>query len=1082
MAMPDQHQIAVSLASRRFVVAPGQRVKIPVALINRGNESKDCKLKVEGVPERWISIPTQDIQINPGEQLTFELLLQPERTSQAKVAFYKLKIIVLLQNAPDETISTEANLMVGELTITDGLGILVASSNFSISPGEIVHIPFFLINLGDKAEKFGFAINGLPRDWISLSECQFSLAPGERKRVLVSLHPPRLPQSRVGRHVFSVQLTRQALPERPLIMPCTLTMAAFSEWSCQLDTENIVSGRSADVRLTNLGNIRQICNIALEFDRSQLDFLPIQAEDIRIQPGETVTVKFAGRVRHRRWFGGESKYPFRVHVRAIEHKSLTSTGQVLSRSRIPIVLPGWMLTTPRRFGHWLKKVNWPLFIGSLIVLLMLILAVKGPDLAMQDPMQENYAFKVNGQISRPPYPPFTIPGYPLGTDNFGRDLLSRILWGVRPTLVLVVTVALVRLILGNLLGLWIGWSNGRMGKFLEGVLSAALSIPVLIVALMGITAVGIRQGMVAFIFGLALTGWADTARFVSTQTRIIKHQSFVEAARSLGASDYRNLVHHVYKQVTPLLGMLFAFEISSTLFVVAELGFLGYFIGGGTWIEISDFVVTNTQGVPELGQLLSSALLTLVRPMVLVVIGTAIFIGILGFNLLGEGLRIRSYRQTAGSGVIQRLVGERLSSKFDRRYPLSLTDWIERHAVAVGCILAILLVSAGWLIWQNSRPVKATVQSQSMLAVPGGQLWAAEKHDAQSSYWTSASGPVSSEVAWRYQAPGAFSGGPVVQSDGTVIVSTQDQQLIALDPGGTVLWQKPLRVIPVKSPALGPAGEIYISGNDGSLMAFSAEGELLWHFLSEVPREATSGPIVDSKGNVFYTLVDTIQAVTPDGRSKWAAYASDVYADQPPVLSAGESYIFLLDKALAAENGLPLKLDGLPIEELVFTTPEFFVGADQSTYLRSGHTIYEWKNTETGLKVEPGITWPYDGYVVMPPVEQGVTPKGLAWMFYAGDFSDTRMVWLDEEGKLIGNSRLLDRQSRLIGVDRDLVAFICSNNLGAYSRCEALPIGDNEPAWVLELGESVNVVGGALVPGRLYITTDTGELVALGSP
>ena len=458
MAMPDQHQIAVSLASRRFVVAPGQRVKIPVALINRGNESKDCKLKVEGVPERWISIPTQDIQINPGEQLTFELLLQPERTSQAKVAFYKLKIIVLLQNAPDETISTEANLMVGELTITDGLGILVASSNFSISPGEIVHIPFFLINLGDKAEKFGFAINGLPRDWISLSECQFSLAPGERKRVLVSLHPPRLPQSRVGRHVFSVQLTRQALPERPLIMPCTLTMAAFSEWSCQLDTENIVSGRSADVRLTNLGNIRQICNIALEFDRSQLDFLPIQAEDIRIQPGETVTVKFAGRVRHRRWFGGESKYPFRVHVRAIEHKSLTSTGQVLSRSRIPIVLPGWMLTTPRRFGHWLKKVNWPLFIGSLIVLLMLILAVKGPDLAMQDPMQENYAFKVNGQISRPPYPPFTIPGYPLGTDNFGRDLLSRILWGVRPTLVLVVTVALVRLILGNLLGLWIGWS------------------------------------------------------------------------------------------------------------------------------------------------------------------------------------------------------------------------------------------------------------------------------------------------------------------------------------------------------------------------------------------------------------------------------------------------------------------------------------------------------------------------------------------------------------------------------------------------------------------------------------------------
>ena len=91
MAMPDQHQIAISLASRRFVVAPGQRLKIPVTLVNNGNESKDCKIKVEGVPEHWISIPTQDIQISPGEQLTIELLLQPERTSQAKVEFYQTK-------------------------------------------------------------------------------------------------------------------------------------------------------------------------------------------------------------------------------------------------------------------------------------------------------------------------------------------------------------------------------------------------------------------------------------------------------------------------------------------------------------------------------------------------------------------------------------------------------------------------------------------------------------------------------------------------------------------------------------------------------------------------------------------------------------------------------------------------------------------------------------------------------------------------------------------------------------------------------------------------------------------------------
>ena len=547
-----------------------------------------------------------------------------------------------------------------------------------------------------------------------------------------------------------------------------------------------------------------------------------------------------------------------------------------------------------------------------------------------------------------------------------------------------------------------GWSNGRTGKILDGLISAALSIPILIVALMGITAVGIRKGLIAFIVGLALTGWAETARFVAAQTKIVKHQTYVEAARGMGASDFRILAHHVWKQLAPLLGMTFAFEISSTLFVVAELGFLGYFIGGGTWIEISDFVVTNTQGLPELGQLLSSALVTLVRPTVLLTIGTVIFFGILGFNLLGEGLRIRASRQVARTSKIRQFVGERLGARLDERYPLSATDLIERHALIVITALAILLVSAGWLVWQNTRPVKATVTSgEAALAVPGGQLWAAEKHDAQGSYWTSARGPQSGDIAWRYQFPGGLTGGPVVLADGTVVVATRDQQLIALDADGKELWQAQLPATPVASPAAGPGGEIYVSGEDGSLLAFSGKGEALWRFIPKRQREASSGPIVDSMGNIYYTQVDTIQAVSAGGEPRWAAYASDVYAEQPPVLSAGESYIFLVDKALAAESGVALNLEGLPVDELKFTTPEFFVGADQATYLRSGHEIYKWKNTEAGLEVQPPITWPYQDYVVMPPIEQGVTPEGMAWMFYATDYNDTRMVWLDPDGKLI---------------------------------------------------------------------------------
>jgi ABC-type dipeptide/oligopeptide/nickel transport system permease subunit len=255
----------------------------------------------------------------------------------------------------------------------------------------------------------------------------------------------------------------------------------------------------------------------------------------------------------------------------------------------------------------LKRFNWPLAIGSLLVLLLLLLAVKGPDWAPRDPMQENYTLPVNGQIVRPPYPPFEVEGFPLGTDGFGRDILSRLMWAVRPTLILVTTVAVVRLALGIIYGLAVGWSTGLFGRALDSILSLALSIPVLIVALIGIAAVGIERGLIAFIVGLALTGWAETARLVGEQTRTIKNQSYVEAAQAMGASDLRILFNHILRQVAPLVWMLMAFEVSSTLLVVAELGFLGYYIGGGVWIEVTDFNAVNTTGLPELGQMLATA-------------------------------------------------------------------------------------------------------------------------------------------------------------------------------------------------------------------------------------------------------------------------------------------------------------------------------------------------------------------------------------------------------------------------------------------------------------------------------------------
>ena len=292
---------------------------------------------------------------------------------------------------------------------------------------------------------------------------------------------------------------------------------------------------------------------------------------------------------------------------------------------------------PDQFSTGLpRRRNWPLLVGSVLVLFVFLLAVLGPSLALRDPLETNTVVKVGGEWIRLPYPPFAVPGFPLGSDAYGRDLLSRLLWGIRPTLILVTVVACVRLVLGVLIGLAAGWSSGRWGRILEGVMSGALAIPVIIVSLAVITAIGIQRGLIAFIVGLAVTGWAETARLVSEQTRSLKSLPYVEASGALGASGTETLARHVVRQISPMFGMLLAFEAGSTLMTVAALGFLGYYVGGAFWIEVTDFSTRAISGMPELGQMLANSW-QIFKPWATVATGTVIFLAVLGFSLVGEG-------------------------------------------------------------------------------------------------------------------------------------------------------------------------------------------------------------------------------------------------------------------------------------------------------------------------------------------------------------------------------------------------------------------------------------------------------------
>ena len=125
----------------------------------------------------------------------------------------------------------------------------------------------------------------------------------------------------------------------------------------------------------------------------------------------------------------------------------------------------------------------------------------GPALAPADPLQESYIGKVGERFIRPPFPPNTVEGYPLGSDEWGRDLLSRLLWAIRPTLTLVLVVAAVRLVLGIAAGLISGWSTTWFSRLLDSIISTCMTVPVFFVALCVIALAGQQMGYLGIRIG-----------------------------------------------------------------------------------------------------------------------------------------------------------------------------------------------------------------------------------------------------------------------------------------------------------------------------------------------------------------------------------------------------------------------------------------------------------------------------------------------------------------------------------------------------------------------------------------------------
>jgi ABC-type dipeptide/oligopeptide/nickel transport system permease subunit len=735
-----------------------------------------------------------------------------------------------------------------------------------------------------------------------------------------------------------------------------------------------------------------------------------------------------------------------------------------------------------RVRTWFQHANLPLVFGLVITGWVLAVAIWGPALAPQDPTEQHYTLELNGQVRSPPYPPFSVDGFPLGTDRYGRDTLSQILWGVRPTLLMVGAVAFVRLLLGMVIGLAAGWSSGRKERLLESLISIALAIPVLFVALIGISLVGIQNGLPAFVFGLALTGWAETARIVNNQTRTIKDQVYIELSRALGASSSRTLFIHVMPQILPMVFMLLAFELSSTLLVAAELAFLGFYIGGGMWVEVSDFVAVNVTALPELGQFIATSLYKLTDPSTLLVAGTFLFLMILGFNLLGEGLRLESSPERKRHRNVLPII-----VRVQDCWNFTVFPFLEDHyrGLINVALVAVVALVVGTTLWWFNKPAPVG-NIASLPAVPGGHYWATERHDAQGTRAIPFEGPQNPSVLWQFSNEKGFSGGPVVRSDGVVILAGNDRSLTAINPDGSLRWKGELDSAPVGTPALDESGGVYVVDVDGGLTFFPFDSAAsAWKFSQTEPRHATSGPVVSSEDRIYYTLEDRIQAVSSSGEDLFRVKVTDLYVEEPPRLSPQGTFAFLQDGAVYARSGGKVDISGLTDKispDKFILSPRFFVGADQRTYLALGHGAYRWHSTEDGLVIDGYAERKVDANITggsLMPNDFGFLPSGLLWLFYSNEYTNTELHPIDfVTNKMLPTFGQRIVGSKLLGIDPESVGYICGDAFGTV-RCLAVNLGDAVPKWTMDL-KGVGVTGGALAPGRLYLVTKDGLLYALG--
>jgi peptide/nickel transport system permease protein len=268
----------------------------------------------------------------------------------------------------------------------------------------------------------------------------------------------------------------------------------------------------------------------------------------------------------------------------------------------------------RRYRGWLQfRSNGLAMVGLITVLVMIAASLAAPLIAPQDPTAQDLA----GRLAPPSV------AHWLGTDELGRDLFSRVLYGGRITLGMVVAVVLLVAPLGLAVGSVAGYLGGFADRVLMRVTDVFLAFPRLVLALAFVAA--LKPGITSTIIAVALTAWPPYARLARADTLTVRGTDYIAAVRLTGAGTGRIVLRHIVPLCLTSVIVRVTLDMSGIILTAAGLGFLG--MGAqpptpewGTMIAASRAFILDQWWVPTIP-------------------GVAIFAASLGFNLLGDGLR-----------------------------------------------------------------------------------------------------------------------------------------------------------------------------------------------------------------------------------------------------------------------------------------------------------------------------------------------------------------------------------------------------------------------------------------------------------